>query len=78
MENVGDYYDLYLKSYTLVLADVFKSFRKMCLKIYNIDPAKFLSTLGLASQVALKKTEVKLDLSTNIDMLLIVENGIRG
>ena len=46
----------------------------MCLEIYNLDPTKFLSAPGLASQVALKKTEVKLDLSTNIDMLSIVEN----
>ena len=28
--------------------------------------------------VALKKTKVKLDLLTDIDMLLIVEKGIRG
>ena len=76
--NVCEYHDLYLKSYTLLLADVFKNFRKMCLEIYNLDPTKFLSAPGLASQVALKKTEVKLDLSTNIDMLSIVENGIRG
>ena len=78
IKNVGEYHDLYLKSYILLLADVFKNFRKMCLEIYNLDPTKFLSAPGLASQVALKKTEVKLDLSTNIDMLSIVENGIRG
>ena len=78
IKNVGEYHDLYLKSYILLLADVFKNFRKMCLEICNLDPTKFLSAPGLASQVALKKTEVKLDLSTNIDMLSIVENGIRG
>ena len=39
---------------------------------------KFLSVPGLAWQAALKKTEVKLELLTDIDMLLMVEKGIRG
>ena len=77
-KNLGEYYDLYLKSDTLPLADVLESFRKMCLKIYYLDPAKFLSAPGLAWQAALKKTEVKLELLIDIDMLLVVENGIRG
>ena len=33
---------------------------------------------GLARQVALKKTKVKLDHLTDIDMLIIVEEGMRG
>ena len=73
----GEYHDLYLKSDTLLLADVFESFRKMCLKICQLDPAKFLSAPGLAWQAALKKKEVKLKLLTDIDMLLMVTNGIR-
>ena len=47
-------------------------------KNHQLDPAKFLSTPGLARQAALKKTEVKLELLTDIDMLLMVEKGIRG
>ena len=47
----------------------------MCLKIYHLDPVKF--HFGLAWQAALKKTEVKLELLTDIDMLLMVEKGIR-
>ena len=50
----------------------------MCLEIYELDPANFLSVPGLAWQVALKKTNVKLDLLTDIDMLWIVEKGRRG
>ena len=50
----------------------------MCLKIYHLDLIKFLSAPGLAWQVVLKKTEVKLELLTNIDMLLNVEKGIKG
>ena len=69
---------MYVQSDTLLLADVFENFRDMCLKIYELDPAKFLSAPGLAWQAAFKKTKVKLDLSTDIDMLLMVERGIRG
>ena len=70
IKNVAEYHDLYLKIDTLLLADVFKNFRKMCLKICHLDPVKFLSAPGLAWYATLKKTEVKLELLTDIDMLL--------
>ena len=57
---MGKYHDLYLKCDTLLLADVFENFRKMCLKIYELDPVKRISAPGLAWQVALKKTKVKI------------------
>ena len=50
----------------------------MRLKIYEIDPSNFLLAPGLAWQAVLKKTKVKLDLSTDIDILFMVEKGIRG
>ena len=50
----------------------------MCLKTYELDPVRFFSVPGLTWQVASKKTKVKLDLLTDIDMLLMVEKGIRG
>ena len=50
----------------------------MCLEIYEVDPVHFLSAPDLALQATLKKTKVKLDLLTNIDMLLMVVEGIRG
>ena len=49
------YHDLYVQSNTLLLADVFENFRNMCLKIYKLDPVKFLSAPGLAWQATLKK-----------------------
>ena len=63
---------------TLLLADVFENFRDKCIEIYGLDPAHFLSAPGLAWQACLKKTKVKLELLTDIDMLLMVEKGIRG
>ena len=62
-----------LKSDTLLLADVFENFGKMCIKIYEWDPTKFLSTRRLAWHAILKKTKVKLELLTDIDMLVIVK-----
>ena len=61
-----------------MLADVFENFRNMCLEIYELDPAKFLSAPKLAWQEALKKTKVKLNLLIDIGMLLMVEKSIRG
>ena len=75
--SLGEYHDLYVQSNTVLLADVFENFRNMCLKIYELDPAKFFSAPGLAWQATLKKTKVKLDLLTDTDMLLMVEKGIR-
>ena len=78
LENLGDYHDLYVQSDTLLLADVFNNFRDMCIKEYELDPAHFLSLPGLAWQACLKKTNIELELLTNYDMLLMVEDGIRG
>ena len=78
LKNLGDYHDLYVQSDTLLLADVFENFRNKCIEVYELDPAHFLSAFGLEWQACLKKTEVKLELLTNIDMLLMTEIGIRG
>ena len=68
---------MFVQSNTLLLPNVFVNFRNMCLEIYELDPAKFLSAPGLAWEVALKRTKVKLDLLTDIYILLMVEKGIR-
>ena len=74
---LGEYYDLYVQSDTLLLADVYENFRDMCLNIYELDPVYFVSAPGLAWQACLKKTGVKLELITDYDMILMVEKGIR-
>ena len=58
--------------------DVFGNFRGKCIEIYKLDPSHFLSAAGLVWQACLKKTGVKLELLTDLDMLLMVEEGIRG
>ena len=46
--NLGEYHDLCLKKDAALLAVVFENFKKMCVKFYNIDLAKFISIPGLA------------------------------
>ena len=75
-KNLGEYHDLYVQSDKLLLADL-KNF-EICLEIHELDPAHFLSTPGSAWQTTLKKIKLKLELLTNIDILLMVEKGIRG
>ena len=55
IKNLGQYRDLYVQSNKLSLADVFVNFINMCLEIYELNPAKFLSAPGLAWQATLKK-----------------------
>ena len=67
---------MYVQIDTLLLANVFQNFRNKCIEIYERDRAHILSAPGLAWK-ELKKIEVKLELLTDIDMLLMVEKGIR-
>ena len=77
IRNLGECCDLYVQCDTLLLVDVFENFRNMCIEICEIYRARFLTAPGLASQEALKKTIVKLDLLINIDMLLIVQKDVK-
>ena len=78
IRNLGEYHDLYLCTDVILLANVFESFRKVCLDNYGLDPAHFYTAPGLAWQACLKKTGVRLELLLDPDMLLMVERGIRG
>ena len=61
-----------------MLADVFENFRNKWIEIYELDLAHVLSATGLSCQICFKKTGIELELSTDIDMLLMVEKGITG
>ena len=78
MKSLKDYHNLYNQVDILLLADVFENFRDICIKNYNLDPAHYYTAPDLAWDAALKVTEVKLELLSDIDMLLMVEKGIRG
>ena len=76
-KNLGECLDPYVQSDTLLLADVFGSFRNKCIEIYELDPDHFLSVRGLAWQACLKKTGIKIELLTINDTLVMIEKGIR-
>ena len=78
MKYFKDYHELYNKVDVLLLADVFENFRNICLENYELDPAHYYTAPGLAWDAALKVTDVNLELLSDIDMLLMVEKGIRG
>ena len=46
IKDLGEHHDLYVQGLTLLLADVFENFKNMCLKIYELDPARFFSDPG--------------------------------
>ena len=69
IKNFGEYHELYVQSYTLLLVDVFRNFLNISLEIYELDPACFLTASGL---------KLKLELWSVFNMLIIAEKGIRG
>ncbi|GIY46831.1 hypothetical protein CDAR_7451 [Caerostris darwini] len=78
INNLREYSELYVKTDVLILADIFEKFRDVCLKTYKLDPAWYFTAPGLSWNAMLKKTRVKLDLIHDIDMVLMIEKGVRG
>ena len=78
IKDLGDYHDVYIQADVSQLSDVVENFRSLCLKDYELDPSYFVSTPGLAFEAMLKCTKVKLELLTDIDMVLMIQKDIRG
>ena len=56
-KNLREYHDLYVQSDTVLLADVFESFRDKCIEIYEFDPAHFLSAPRISMASMFKKDQ---------------------
>ena len=78
IKTLGDYHELYVQADTAQLSNVFENFRSLCLKEYQLDPAYFVSTPSLAFEAMLKITKAKIELFTDIDMILMTEKEVRG
>ena len=68
---------LHVQRENILLANVFENFRNTCFEVHELEPARFLTAPRLTWQAAFKKIIVKLDLLTDIDLLIMVEKGIR-
>lgn len=75
IETLGDYSNLHLMINILLLADVFESFRSTCLEHYKLDPAQYITAASLSWDAMLKYTGVKLELLTDIDQLMFIQNS---
>ena len=62
----------------LLLADVFESFRKTCLQYYELDRCHYFTSPGLSCDAMLKRSNIKLELMTNVDMFQFIEKGMHG
>ncbi|XP_053210240.1 uncharacterized protein LOC128394030 [Panonychus citri] len=78
VKNMGEFQDIYQKIDVILLAAVFENFRSISIEQFKLDPPHFYSAPGLSWAAALKSTKVKIDLLTDIDMIMLFERGIRG
>ena len=78
IKTLGEYSDFYVKLDVTLLCDVMEEFRNTCITAYGLDPLHSYTSPGLAWQAMLKETKCNLQLLTDIDMLLMVESGVRG
>ena len=78
MKTLQDYHNLYLLQDIFLLDDILTAFRQVCLKTYKLDPLHYYTAPGLTWDAGLKYTGVTLDLLTEKDKFLFVEDGIRG
>ncbi|XP_045466137.1 uncharacterized protein LOC123674983 isoform X1 [Harmonia axyridis] len=76
--TMKDYIMLYLKTDILLLADIFEQFRDSCIKEYELDPIHYYTLPGYTWDCMLKITNIELEIIKDIDMLLFIEDGIRG
>ncbi|XP_050427704.1 uncharacterized protein LOC126837795 [Adelges cooleyi] len=77
-KTLGEYSDIYMKVDIMALTDVFEQFRNLCMDTYNLDAVFYFTSPGLSFDAMLKHSMVHLDLLNDYEMVLLIENGIRG
>ena len=78
IKNGAELTKLYCKSDVILLADVFEKFIKVSTEEYIINPLYCASLPGYTYQCVLKYTDIKLQTLQDKDLILLIENDIRG
>ena len=78
IKDGGELTKLYCKSDVVLLADVFEKFVKVSTEEYKINPLYCISLPGYTYQCALKYTDIKLQTLQDKDLILLIENNMRG
>lgn len=78
IKTLGEYSDFYVTLDVTLLADIMENFRNTSIQAYELDPLHSYTCPGFAWQAMLKETKCRLELLTDIDMILMVEAGVRG
>ena len=78
IKNGEELTEIYLKSDVILLADVFEKFIKISVEEYGINPLYCVSLPGYTWQCGLKYTGINLQTLQDKDMILLLENNIRG
>ena len=78
IENGRELTMLYLKMDVLQLVDVFENFVESSTREYKINPLYSYSLPGYIWKAGLKLTNIKLDFIKDKELLLLLENNIRG
>ena len=77
-QTLLDYMEVYIKTDTLILCDVFENFRELCLNYYGIDACHYMSLPSFSWDAMLKMTGVKMELMTDIEQYTFLEENLRG
>ena len=77
-KNLLDYTKLYCKIDTLLLCEVFQSFRKAMQGFSGLDPAHYISLASYSYDSMLKMTKSVISIPPTIEMVHMLESGKRG
>jgi len=78
MSTMRDYCNFYVQLDVLLLSDVIVNFRDTIRREHALDCLHYVSLPGLALDLALKVTGVKIELMTDMEAFLMVESALRG
>ena len=77
-QSLLQYMELYVKTDTILLCDVFENFRNLALETYGLDPLHYVSLPSFGRDAMLKQTAVEIELISDPEVFNLIKAGIRG